>query len=255
MGIGARHRAPRSSRSTAGRWKRFRRQCVVLALVAVLLVTVGSPLVILRGTYVQTTSVTHAPKAISFDTPSPIMLPPKVTYGPFPVTEPTPVHPVQVESSLPIRIEVPRLNFQVRVEGNWLGSPIDPPFDPETVDDVVYFDTSRGESPGSSTERSSYFAGHTCRKDGCLAAFDVLDQQLRQGDDVYVTTEASEALGLRLHYVVKDSVLYSQETLPSATRIWRKIPNRLVFITCNLREDGAEQTDNHVLFARYVGLE
>lgn len=255
MGIGARHRAPRVRRFAAGRWKRFRRQCVVLGLMTALLVTVGSPMVILRDTYARTVSVPYTPKAISFDPPSPSMLPPKATYGPFLVDESTPVQPVQVADSLPVGIEVPRLNFQVRVESNWLGSPIDPPFDSATVADVVYFDTSRGARPGSNTSNTSYFAGHTCRKDGCLAAFDVIDQQLQIGDDVYVTTKASEAQNLRLHYVVSDSRLYSQETLPSANEVWMKIPNRLVFITCNLREDGAAQTDNHVLFARYVGLQ
>ena len=211
-------------------------------------------MVVRPDTQARTTSVPHVPEATSFNLPSPTVSPPQAAHGPFPVVESASVLPVQIRGSMPVRIEVPRLNFRVRVEGNWLGSPIDPPFDPATVADVVYFDTSRGARPGSNTSNTSYFAGHTCRKDDCLAAFDVLDQQLRPGDDIFVTTKASMTHGVRLHYVVSDSVLYSQQALPAAKKVWSVIPNRLVFITCNLREDGAAQTDNHVLFARYIGL-
>lgn len=253
---GARHRAPRPRGMTAERLRKFYRRCIVFALVGALLAMVGSPLVTFNSEQAPTTSVAPAPKVVSFSVPSPAMLPPQATYGPFPVEVPaSSVQPARVKRSLPIRLEVPRLGFRVRVEDRWLGSPIDPPFDPDTVADTVYFDSSRGVRPGSRTSRSSYFAGHTCRKDGCLAAFDVLDQDLREGDSVYVTTQASETHGLRLHYVVTYDHLYSQDTLPSATEVWKKRPNRLVFITCNLREDGAAQTDNHVFFAKYVGLE
>lgn len=255
MGNVARHRASKPRGSTADGMRKLYRQCVVLTLVGAWLAMVGSPLVTFDGEQAPTTSVVHVPKALSFSTPPPSVLP-VATYGPFPVAEPSEsAKPVQIRSSMPTRLEVPRIDFHARVEGSWLGSPINPPFDPATVAETVYFDTSRGTRPGSSTSRSSYFAGHTCRKDGCLAAFDVLDQNLQVGDDVYVTTKASEVQNLRLHYVVTYSHLYSQRSLPSATEVWTKVPDRLVFITCNLREDGAEQTDNHVLFAEYVGLE
>lgn len=247
---GARHRAPKPGSLTAGRWMKFWCTCALLAFVATLL-TASEPL--------ATTGKLSAPKT---DLPSaqgdffprpPVQ--PRAVYGPFMAEETTPVQPVQVEVSQPLRLEVPRIGFQVRVEGDYFGDFIDPPFDPATVADTVYFDTSRGTRPGSSTSNTSYFAGHTCRKPGCLAAFDVLDQHLRVGDDIYLTTEASAALGVRLHYEVSKSFKTPQETLPSVTKVWKKIPNRLVFITCNLREDGGQQTDNHVFFAKYVGLE
>jgi hypothetical protein len=136
-----------------------------------------------------------------------------------------------------------------------LGSPIDPPFDTDMVDEVVYFDTSRGARPGSHTSNSSYFAGHTCRGEECLTAFDVLDQHLQVGDDIFLTTVASEKQNIRLHYTVTEDNLYPRNSLPEADEVWAVIPNRLVFITCNLRADGAEQSDNHVFFAEYVGPE
>ncbi len=224
--------------------------CALLAFVATLL-TASVPL---ATTGKLGAPKTDLPSAQGDFFPRPPVLPPAV-YGPFMPEETAPVQPVQVEISRPIRVEVPRIGFQVRVEDDYFGDIIDPPFDPATAADTIYFDTSRGTRPGSNTSRSSYFAGHTCRKPGCLAAFDVLDQQLQDGDDIYLTTEASLALGVRLHYRVKDSLKTPQETLPSVARVWRKIPDRLVFITCNLREDGGQQTDNHVFFAEYVGLE
>lgn len=229
------------------------RLCLMLAA-AVMLLTASSPLVTHGKLQAPMTTLSSAAGDL---TPPPPVLP-RATYGPFvPEESAQPGQPVQVEASLPVRLEVPRLNFRVRVEGNRFGNVIDPPFDPATVAKTIYFDTTpgRGTLPGSNTSNSSYFAGHTCRKDGCLTAFNVLDQHLQQGDDIYLTTKASKAHGLRLHYVVTFDHLYAKNALISAAKVWEIVPNRLVFITCNLREDGSEQTDNRVFFAQYVGLE
>lgn len=190
--------------------------------------------------------------SVASEQSSPVMMAPLATSGPSrPSATPTP--PVYVPPSQPTAMEVPQINFEVTVDAVDLGSPIDPPFVQSTAATTVYFDTSRGTRPGSSTSNTSYFAGHTCREAGCNTAFNVLDTRLERGDDIYLTTQASAQHHVRLHYVVTADKVYSRGSLPAQKRVWLAVPNRLVFITCNLRADGSEQTDNHVFYARYVG--
>ena len=122
---------------------------------------------------------------------------------------------------------------------------------PPTLHDA-YRVTTSGVMPGSEAENTVYIAGHTCRQ--CDAVFNSLDQVGRVGDDVYLTTVASRAKRLRLHYVIEKTTLRPKGSLSDpANEEWAVVPGRLIIITCHLRDDGLHQTDNRVFFARYVG--
>lgn len=181
--------------------------------------------------------------------PSPTSTTPAPSVTTTPSVSPRPTAPavVSVKASLPVLLEVPKLQFRYKVKSEPMGSPINPPVDPN----AVFFDTSRGTSPGSSTTNTSYIFGHTCRS--CVLPFNVLDRQLQPEDDLYVTTVQSKRHHVRLHYRVIEEESIPQELVPSAASVWAPTPNTLILMTCHLRSDGEHQTDNRVFYAQYIG--
>lgn len=159
--------------------------------------------------------------------------------------------PAQVPASAMLTMRIPAIGLSLKVTGHSLGSPIDPPFDPKTIDSLVYQDTSRGSNPGTDARNATYIVGHTWRAGH--AAFNIVDTSLRVDDDIYVMTQSSKRLGVWLHYVVTRKFLYQKDTLANPSNpLWQVRP-RLVLITCHLRADGALQNQNRVFFARLVG--
>lgn len=152
-------------------------------------------------------------------------------------------------------IEIPALRRSFTAEGVSLGSPIDPPFDPATVATTLYYESDhavRGANPGTDAANTVYVTGHTWR--GGDAAMNVIDRELRVGDELFVTTTRSERSGARLRYVVRDTAVYQEALLPSVSKLWEVAPGRLVIITCNLRDDGAAQTHTRVFYAELTGV-
>jgi hypothetical protein len=158
----------------------------------------------------------------------------------------------EISSSPVVAMHIPAIGLTLRVEQVSFGSVINPPFDPATINSLVYQDSSRGSNPGTDATNATYFAGHTWR--ASHAAFNVIDTSLRVNDDVYVMTEESERLGVWMHYVVTWQHLYRKSSLANPNNSLWQVEPRLVFITCHLREDGAEQTDNRVFYADLVGV-
>lgn len=156
--------------------------------------------------------------------------------------------PFEVEASPVVAVQIPAIGSSFRVEGMDLGSPINPPFDPQTRESTIYQDTSYSGNPGTDAWNATYLAGHTWREG--KAAFNVVDTSLRVHDDVYVMTESSRRLGVWLHYVVTWQHLYEKGSLDKSTNSLWEVKPRLVLITCHLRADGKHQTDNRVFFAQ-----
>ena len=207
--------------------------------------------------YLQPSSEQPVERVTVQNVPSPALSAPDMTTSPTPsgavsgpprvVSGPT-LTPVVVGQSEVIEIEVPQVGLKAEV-GTMAarGGVIDPP----TLDDAFRV-TSTGVLPGSDAENATYIAGHTCRQ--CDAVFNALDQVGRVGDDVYLTTVESRAMGVRLHYKIEEQILRPKGALSDPdNEEWRVVPNRLVIITCHLRDDGGHQTDNRVFFAQYVG--
>lgn len=213
--------------------------------------------------YLQLPSEQPAERVTVPSVPSPALSAPDATTSPAPsgaVSEPSrPVSgptltPVVVEQSEIIEVEVPQVGLKAEV-GTMVAQ--EGVIDPPTLDDAFRVTSvggiPAGVAPGSDAENATYIAGHTCRQ--CKGVFDALDQVGRVGDDVYLTTVESRALGVRLHYKIEKQILRPKGSLNDPdNEEWHIVPNRLVIITCHLRDDGGHQTDNRVFFAQYVGL-
>lgn len=159
---------------------------------------------------------------------------------------------IAVKASPMIGLWIPRLDLKLAVKQVRLDSvPVNPPFNRSTVGHLVYQDTYRGSNPGTDATNATYIAGHTWR--GGYAAFDTVDQRLRNADDIFVMTESSRRLGVWLHYVVTENHVWPQSQLPHEKSVWEVKPH-LVLITCKLRSDGQHQSHNHVFFADLAGV-
>lgn len=177
------------------------------------------------------------------------------TTAPLPEVSPTPTIEWRIPASPMIGLDAPALERSFRVEGASLGSPITPPFDPETVADTLYYESDhavRGADPGTDSNNTVYLTGHTWR--GGEAAMNVIDQRMAVGDELLVTTVESRRLGVKLRYVVTGSERHLETRLPGVGKVWEVAPGRMVILTCNLRADGEHQSHTHVFYAELTGV-
>lgn len=191
---------------------------------------------------------------------TPVPLPPSTpssepTMTPSQEVSASPATMRRVPASPMIGLDVSALSRSFRVEGVSLGSPITPPFDSSTIADTLYYEANhavRGADPGTDSLNTVYLAGHTWR-DGA-AAMNVIDQELEVDDELFVTTVESRRRGVKLRYVVTDSIQYRKSLLPSMDKVWEVAPGRMVILTCDLRDDGGRSTHNRVFFADLVDV-
>lgn len=160
--------------------------------------------------------------------------PPAPTPSPAPSPEPT-------EG---LALTVPALGLRTDVgEISPVGGVIDPP-----AFDRAYRIAPYG-APGS--DNTTYIAGHSW--DSGDAVFNPLldvgtqEATLAVGDAVEVAQD-----GETFSYRVSDVQRYPKGSLADVEEVWRKVPGRLVLITCFQRNDGARSRDNLVVTAELV---
>ena len=126
-------------------------------------------------------------------------------------------------------------------------APVGGVIDPPTLD-RAYVIAPYGR-PGS--DNTTYIAGHSWNRGDAVfnALLDVPTQQatLGVGETVVVTQD-----GQPYTYRVTSSRRYPKGTLAEQDEVWRRVPGRLVLITCFQRNDGAASRDNLVVVAELV---
>ena len=105
--------------------------------------------------------------ASDFSTPPPAGIPSSTpTMAPSLEASPSPTIEWRVPASPMIGVDVPVLERSFRVEGASLGSPITPPFDPDTIANTLYYENDhavRSADPGTDSNNTVYLTGHTWR--------------------------------------------------------------------------------------------
>jgi sortase (surface protein transpeptidase) len=141
-----------------------------------------------------------------------------------------------------VTVAVPAVGVRARV------LPITPnggALDPPTLNEA-YLIEPYGK-PGSK-DNTVYITGHSWDEGKAVfnALFDRRAQttEVNKGDEVLVTTADADYT-----YVVEKTKRYPRNTLAAADEVWRKVPDRLLLITCFQPNDGGEAQDNLVVFA------
>jgi hypothetical protein len=169
------------------------------------------------------------------------------------VAEPEPGHAataaqahVAILPNQPLRLQVPAVGLDVNVGAMTVrpGSAVDPP-----TAGSAYWLSNYGLA-GPASQNTVYIAGHTYHGGG-QAAFnpflDIADSTytVHPGDKVIVTT-----LNNRYTYTVTDIELYLKTTVQQQTELWKKVPGRLVLVTCFQYNGGTSSQQNFVIYAQ-----
>ena len=126
-------------------------------------------------------------------------------------------------------------------------APVGGVIDPPSLDRAYVIDPYG--RPGS--DNTTYIAGHSWNRGEAVfnPLLDVPTQEgtLEVGETVVLTQD-----GQRFTYRVTSSRRYPKGTLAEQDEVWRRVPGRLVLITCFQRNDGAASRDNLVVVAELV---
>ncbi len=144
------------------------------------------------------------------------------------------------ESTLPVRLKIPKINVDAAIE--YVGLASDGSMDvPKNPDEVAWFES--GARPGENG--NAVIAGHYGWKDGKPAVFDTL-HTLRKGDRVYIENEK----GVTVSFVVRESRRYDPKA--DASDVFRSSDGQahLNLITCEGVWNTAEKSysDRLVVF-------
>lgn len=158
----------------------------------------------------------------------------------------TPVRPAVPVAGQPLRLQIPSIGLDVNVGRMTVpaGGSVDPP----TMGSAYWL--SEYGTAGASATNTAYIAGHTCRG-ACHSAFSpMLDVPksktlVHPGDKVLVTTPAGVD-----QYTVTDTELYTKATIQSQAELWKKVPGRLVLVTCFQYAGGTSSQQNFVVYAQ-----
>jgi hypothetical protein len=146
----------------------------------------------------------------------------------------------------PIRLRIPSVGLDDRVGSMTVrpGSVVDPP-----TASSAYWLSGYGVA-GPTSDNSVYIAGHTCRG-RCSAAFSALldvpqsSTTVHIGDSVIVSTPTGD-----YSYSITGTQLYEKVTVQQQSELWRKVPGRLVLVTCFQYNGGTSSQQNFVVYAQ-----
>jgi hypothetical protein len=149
----------------------------------------------------------------------------------------------------PLRIRIPSIGLNTVVGSMSVasGGVVDPPT-PRTA----YWLRNYGIA-GPAATNTVYIAGHTCHG-RCSAVFnpllDIPDSAttVHTGDQVIVTTPQGD-----YDYTVESSALYPKTAVESEGELWRRVPGRLVLVTCFQYKGGTSSQQNYVIYAQLDG--
>lgn len=126
--------------------------------------------------------------------------------------------------------------------------PVDGTIDPPTFD-RAYRIAPYG-TPGS--DNTTYIAGHSWNAGDAVfnPLLDIASQEatLAPGDVVEVVERDRT-----YRYVVEGTARYPKGTLADVEEVWRRVPGRLVLITCFQLDTGSRSRDNLVVTAQLAG--
>ncbi|HEY0246804.1 MAG TPA: sortase [Gryllotalpicola sp.] len=157
-----------------------------------------------------------------------------------------PPRPLAPVAGQPLHLRLPAIGLDVNVGSMTVpaGGSVDPP----TMGSAYWL---RGYgTAGAASDNTAYIAAHTCRG-ACHAAFspmlDIPQSQtlVHPGDEVLVTTPQGVD-----HYTVTDTQLYTKATIQSQDELWKKVPGRLVLVTCFQYAGGTSSQQNFVVYAQ-----
>jgi sortase (surface protein transpeptidase) len=146
----------------------------------------------------------------------------------------------------PLHLQIPSIGLDVNVGRMTVpaGGTVDPP----TMGSAYWL--AEYGVVGASSTNTAYIAGHTCRG-ACHSAFSPMldvpksETRVHSGDEVLVTTPQGVD-----HYTVTDTVLYTKTTIQQQTELWKKVPGRLVLVTCFQYAGGTSSQQNFVVYAQ-----
>ncbi|WP_349864955.1 sortase domain-bontaining protein [Leifsonia sp. WHRI 6310E] len=228
-----RHRR-RTGRAAAVAWTG------VLVLVVVALTTAGGTLV--ARTLAAATPSAGAEGAAPAQTP---MAEPAPGQPAAPVGAPEAPRPLV--PGQPTRLAIPSIGLSVNVGRMFVadGGTVDPP-----TAGSAYWLAEYGAATAD-TGNTVYIAGHTYR--GGDAAFNgLLDvphsgYTVHPGDRIVVTVPEGD-----IDYVVDDTALYEKTDVAQQAELWKRVPGRLVLVTCFQYDGGTSSHQNFVVYAHRV---
>ena len=219
--------APAGSSEPARRRRRFIWLTAVIALCAVAAVAVW---VGTRDPALVAASRTQAPPAIATPSPSPTPT----------LTSPAP----SVAPGVPVRLRVDAVGVDAEVLPT---ASVGGAFDPPTLGEAYWIEAFG--APGTTSDNTVYLLGHSWDDGDAVfnALFDRASQTSRvaPGDEVVVTTGGGDVT-----YVVERTERLAKEQVAQETNdVWKKVPGRLLLITCFQNNEGGRTLDNFVVFA------
>lgn len=216
-------------------------QAVCLALVLVAVVgAVGTLVVHALGTSAEAAAQGgSSPSAPVRALPEPA---PGQTAAPAP--QGAPVAPQPLVAGQPTRLDIPAIGLSVTVGRMTVaaGGTVDPP----TAGSAYWLSEYGAATPG--TDNTVYLAGHTYRQ-GTAAFNKLLDvphssYTVHPGDRIVVTVPEGE-----VDYVVDGTALYEKADVQQQAELWRRVPGRLVLVTCFQYDGGTSSHQNFVVYA------
>lgn len=147
----------------------------------------------------------------------------------------------------PLRIAIPAVGLDAPVGAMTVaaGGAVDPP-----TARSAYWLTGYG-SPDDSAN-TVYLAGHTYRR-GSAVFNPLLDvphsaAAVHPGDTITLTTAAAS-----VEYAITAVDRYDKATVEQQAELWRRVPGRLVLVTCFQYDGGTSSQQNLVVYAQRVG--
>ncbi|WP_025157759.1 class F sortase [Leifsonia aquatica] len=144
----------------------------------------------------------------------------------------------------PTRVDIPSIGLSVNV--GRMAVPAGGTVDPPTARSAYWL--SEYGAATADTDNTVYIAGHTYR--GGAAAFNPLldvphsSYTVHPGDHILVTVPEG-----RVDYVVDDTELYEKVDVAQQAELWKRVPGRLVLVTCFQYDGGTSSHQNFVVYA------
>jgi hypothetical protein len=146
----------------------------------------------------------------------------------------------------PLHVSIPAVGLDAAVATMTItpGEAVDPP----TPGSAYWLSNYGTAGPGSTN--TTYIAGHTYRGRGRAVFNPLLDvphssYTVHAGDAIVLTTATGT-----FDYTITATDLYDKISVQQQTELWKRVPGRLVLVTCFQYNGGTSSQQNFVVYAQ-----
>jgi hypothetical protein len=148
----------------------------------------------------------------------------------------------------PLELSIPSIGLHARVGSMRVaaGGTVDPP-----TPSRAYWLRNYGVA-GPASDNTVYIAGHTFHGGGTAVFNPLLDipnstTTVKAGDEIVIRTSSASYT-----YDVTSTELYAKNSITQQAELWKRVPGRLVLITCFQYKGGTSSQQNYVVYAQLV---